>query len=49
MKRLMIIIYTALLSAALCITVVVAKINESQRLMLGALIAASVISVILLA
>ena len=48
MKKLMTIIYTALLSAALCITALVANINGSSRLVTGTLIAVFVIDAILL-
>lgn len=48
MKRLMTIVYTALLSAALCITALVAYINESRQLMLPCLIAVFVVDAVLL-
>ncbi len=48
MKRLMTIVYTALLSAALCITTLVAFVNESRQLMLPCLIAVFVIDLGLL-
>ncbi len=48
MKKLMTIIYTALLSAALCITALVAKVNDSRALVTGSLIAVFVIDAVLL-
>ncbi|MBQ1183500.1 MAG: hypothetical protein IIX60_03550, partial [Clostridia bacterium] len=48
MKKLMTIVYTALLSAALCITALVAFVNESRQLMLPTLIAVFVIDAVLL-
>ena len=48
MKKLMTIVYTAFLSAALCITALVAFVNESRQLMLPCLIAVFVVDAVLL-